>query len=102
MSPGVARGRVRIVEGEHAPLFEKGDVLVARITSPLMLPHLMKAGAVVCEMGGMTSHPSIASREMGIPCVVQVQSARALLREGTLVEVNGTTGEITVLEEDGQ
>jgi phosphohistidine swiveling domain-containing protein len=38
------------------------------------------------------------AREFGFPCVVDVQGATKALPSGALVEVDGTTGEIHVLE----
>jgi len=38
------------------------------------------------------------AREFGIPCVVDARNATRRLPAGALVEVSGTTGEITVLE----
>jgi phosphohistidine swiveling domain-containing protein len=38
------------------------------------------------------------AREFGFPCVVDVHGATKALPSGALVEVDGTTGEIRVLE----
>jgi phosphohistidine swiveling domain-containing protein len=40
------------------------------------------------------------AREFGIPCVVDVQDATRRLPPGALVEVDGTSGKIQVLELD--
>ena len=45
------------------------------------------------------SHASIVAREFGIPAVVGTKIASQVLTDGQLVEVNGTTGVITVLDE---
>ena len=44
------------------------------------------------------SHAAVVAREFGFPCVVDVQGATRSLPTGALVEVDGTTGEIRVLE----
>jgi phosphohistidine swiveling domain-containing protein len=44
------------------------------------------------------SHAAVVAREFGFPCVVDVQGATKLLPSGALIEVDGATGEIRVLE----
>ncbi|MDE7224289.1 MAG: hypothetical protein K2O34_11010 [Acetatifactor sp.] len=43
------------------------------------------------------SHTAIISRELGKPAVVGADHATRLLRSGDLVEVDGDTGQITVI-----
>jgi len=38
------------------------------------------------------------AREFGFPCVVDAQGATRFLPSGSLIEVDGTSGEIHVLE----
>lgn len=102
VSQGIATGTVRIVTGiEDASNFKEGDILVTHITDPTMVSMMAKASAIVCEIGSITSHPSIVSRELGIPCVVSVKDATSLLEDGVKVEVNGRVGEVTILTEEG-
>jgi len=49
-------------------------------------------------VGAMGSHAMIVSRELGIPCVVAVPNATRRIPDGALVQVDGTTGTVTVLE----
>jgi len=94
-SPGVVQGKVKIVKGyEDSDKFNEGDILVTRITDPTMVMMMSKAGAVVCDIGGITSHPSIVSREMGIPCVVNTKEATTKLKDDVEVKVDGDKGEI--------
>jgi phosphohistidine swiveling domain-containing protein len=44
------------------------------------------------------SHAAVVAREFGFPCVVDVQGATRFLPPGALIEVDGTTGEIHVIE----
>ncbi len=92
-SPGTVRGRVRLVKTlEERVSFKEGDVLVTRITDPTMTSMMNRASAIICDIGGMTSHPSIVSREMGIPCVVATKNATNVLRDGMRVFVDGDKG----------
>ncbi|WP_264916861.1 PEP-utilizing enzyme [Mycobacterium kiyosense] len=43
------------------------------------------------------SHGPIIAREMGIPCVINVGNATAVLHDGDRVRVNGTDGTVTVV-----
>ena len=98
VSKGVAEGVVKLVkDSKDSERFEEGDVLVTYITDPTMVAIMAKAAAIVCDIGGVTSHPSIVSREMGIPCVVATKNGTEVLSEGMRIEVNGETGEIKKL-----
>lgn len=98
---GVARGRVRVVlDPLEAGDLEPGEVLVAPITDPAWTPLFMPAAAVVVNVGALMSHAVIVSRELEIPCVVSVEGATELLVDGTMVEVDGTAGTVTVLADD--
>jgi pyruvate,water dikinase len=77
---------------------EPGDVLIAPMTDPAWTPLFVPAGGVVVDVGAPLSHAIIVSRELGIPCVVSVTGATQRIPDGALVEVNGDTGTVTVLE----
>jgi pyruvate,water dikinase len=68
------------------------------MTDPAWTPLFVTAGAVVVDVGAALSHAIIVSRELGIPCCVSVTNATALIPDGALIEVNGDTGAVTVLE----
>jgi pyruvate,water dikinase len=94
-SPGIGTGTVKILKSpKEIDKISKGDVLVAPMTSPDYVPAMKKAAAIVTDQGGMTSHAAIVSREMGIPCVVGTKNGTLILKDGDIVTVNGTTGEI--------
>ena len=76
---------------------QKGDVIVARITTPAYNVLLPLLGAVVTDRGGLLSHPAIVSREYGIPGVVGARDATLRIPDGARVEVDGDTGQVTVL-----
>lgn len=97
--PGVARGRARVVlNPDAADDFSPGDVLVAPITDPSWTPLFVGASAVVVNVGAPFSHAAIVSRELGIPCVVSAIDATVRIPDGALLEVDGTTGQVTVVE----
>ncbi len=97
--PGKAQGRARVVVDSFDPsALEPGDVLIAPITDPSWTPLFVPAAAVVVDVGAPLSHAIIVSRELGIPCVVSVTDATRRIRDGAVVEVDGDTGTVTVLE----
>jgi pyruvate,water dikinase len=102
--PGVERGVARVVTDPHDPTaLRPGDVLVAPFTDPSWTPLFVPAAAVVVDVGAPLSHAIIVSRELGIPCVVSATDATKRIPDGATVEVDGTTGTVTVIgvEVDG-
>ncbi|BBX73301.1 sugar epimerase family protein [Mycobacterium shinjukuense] len=95
---GKVRGRVRIVRPETLDDLRPGEILVAQVTDVGYTAAFCYAAAVVTELGGPMSHAAVVAREFGFPCVVDVAGATRLLPPGALVEVDGTTGEIRVLD----
>jgi nucleoside-diphosphate-sugar epimerase/phosphohistidine swiveling domain-containing protein len=95
---GRVRGRVRIVRPETIDDLQPGEILVAEVTDVGYTAAFCYAAAVVTELGGPMSHAAVVAREFGFPCVVDAQGATKSLPSGALVEVDGTTGEISVLE----
>lgn len=94
-SPGIASGPARIIySAKEIGKVMPGDVLVAPQTNPDFVPAMKKAVAIITDSGGKTSHAAIVSRELGIPAVVGTQNATKLFKNGHVITVNGTKGEI--------
>jgi pyruvate,water dikinase len=94
-APGRGSGEVRILRNvEDGARLKEGDVLVTVMTAPDWVPLMRKASAIVTDQGGMTCHAAIVSRELGIPAVVGTDTATSTLKDGTLVTVDGRTGDI--------
>lgn len=77
---------------------KKGDILVAETTSPELMPACAKAGAIVTNQGGLLSHAAIVSRELGIPCIVNVTDATSILVNGDMVEVDADNGVVRIIK----
>jgi nucleoside-diphosphate-sugar epimerase/phosphohistidine swiveling domain-containing protein len=95
---GRVRGRVRIIRPETIDDLQPGEILVAEVTDVGYTAAFCYAAAVVTELGGPMSHAAVVAREFGFPCVVDAQGATKSLPSGALVEVDGRTGEIRVLD----
>ena len=54
--------------------------------------------AVVTDTGGILSHSATVAREYGIPCVVGTSVGTTAIQDGMLLEVNGTTGEVRIID----
>ena len=95
-SAGEVEGIVKVIKSldYSSSEFEEGDILVTRITNPSMIMIMTKAVAIVTDIGGLTSHPAIVSRELGIPCVVGTKEATKVLKNGMKIKVDGKKGVI--------
>ena len=98
-SPGTTQGKARIVlDPSNPPDLSPGDIMVAPITDPAWTPLFLAVEAVIVNVGAQISHAVIVSRELGIPCVVSVNEATTLIPDGTTLEIDGTSGEVKILE----
>lgn len=98
-SAGIARGKVKIIlKPSQNSKMKKGNILVTEMTNPLFVPAIQKASAIVTDVGGLTSHAAIISRELGIPCVVGTKRATKILKDGNRVKVDGIKGEIFLIK----
>jgi len=92
-SPGIASGSVVIVNTiEDLAIVREGDILVAKMTNPDMVPAMRKVAAIVTDEGGMTCHAAIVSRELGTPAAVGTKRATEILKAGQIVTVDGEKG----------
>ncbi len=93
-SPGIAYGvaRVAFSPEELATSFNKGDILVTKMTNPDWVPYMRVASAIVTDDGGMTCHAAIVSRELGIPAIVGTGNATKLMKTGQEYTVDAKTG----------
>ena len=94
-SPGTATGVVIIIESpKEINRVKEGQILVTSMTTPDFVPAMKKVNGIITDKGGQTSHAAIVSRELGVPCVVGTKTATKFLKEGDIVNLNGTTGEV--------
>jgi phosphohistidine swiveling domain-containing protein len=98
VSPGKVRGLVRIVDPVTIDDLEPGEILVASVTDVGYTAAFAYAGAVVTDLGGSMSHAAVVAREFAVPCVVDTREATRNLRTGDLVEVDGASGTVTVIQ----
>ena len=80
---------------------EPGAILVTRTLDPGLASILPGLGGLVSETGSVLSHLAILAREFGVPTVVGVSDALARYPAGSVVVVDGTSGEVTPVETAG-
>jgi pyruvate,water dikinase len=98
VSPGSAQGRVRVVLDPREARLQPGEILVCPGTDPSWTPLFLTAGGLVMETGGMMTHGAVVAREYGIPAIVGVDRATQRLHTGELIRIDGSSGEIMVLD----
>lgn len=97
-SPGIVSGVARLVLDPHDMAHVcKGDILIARSTSPAYNALLPLIGGVVTDRGGTLSHAAVVAREYGIPAVVGTGNATELIRDGMQVSIDGSRGTVQLL-----
>ncbi len=100
-SRGKVNGLVKIVlVNEDMNKVNKGDIIIATMTTPNFIPAIEKCSAIVTNEGGMLCHAAIVSREFGIPCITGTKIATKVFKDRDLVEVDatGTKGIIKILK----
>ena len=96
---GKVKGIVKIVNSyKDMKKMKAGDIMVSIQTMPELLPAMKKAAAFVTDMGGITSHAAIVSRELKTPCIVGTRTATKVLHDGDLVEVDANKGIVKILK----
>jgi len=89
----IGTGKIRVIsDAKKINQFQRGEVLVTKITDPDWEPIMKIASAIVTDQGGRTSHAAIVSRELGIPCIVGTANATKVLKNGNEVTVDCSTG----------
>ncbi|PIB25711.1 hypothetical protein BFP76_00860 [Amylibacter kogurei] len=77
--------------GEELVGFCDGDILICTMLHPAWLSYVLRAGGVICEVGGWLSHMSIIAREKNIAMMV-----------GCLVSPDIKTGTQLILRSTGE
>ncbi len=92
---GIAHVITKEEDYEH---FKEGEILVVRITDPTMTIIMNKASGIICDIGGIGSHPAIIARELGIPCIVNTKSGTKIIKTGTKIYLDATKGDVYAVD----
>ena len=111
-SPGAATGKAIFDADTASQLGSDGDmvILVRPETNPDDVHGMIAAQGILTARGGATSHAAVVARSIGRPCVAGCEAIRVdakarqfsadgrLIKEGDLISINGSTGEVIVGE----
>ncbi|AOT69660.1 PEP/pyruvate-binding domain-containing protein [Geosporobacter ferrireducens] len=97
ISPGIVKGKVKVLRFPDEKPILPGDILVARATDPGWTPLFINAAGIILEVGGMLQHGALIAREYGKPCVSGIEDAVSILKDGQMVEIDGLNGTIKLL-----
>lgn len=99
---GLVRGHAKVLMDPYEKPLEAGEILVARFTEPSWTPLFISAGGVLMEVGGPMQHGAIIAREYGIPCVSGIDNATKLVKDGDLLELDGSAGTVQIIRDNGE
>ena len=99
-SPGIVRARIKVIRSPDELRNIRGCIIAAESTDPGWSFIFPLIGGILVERGSMLSHAAIVAREMNIPAIVAIDGLLARLQDNILVEIDGTSGTVTVLENE--
>jgi pyruvate,water dikinase len=98
-SAGKAEGPARVLKLlEDVVKLQAGEIMVAPCTNPSWAPVFTKIRAAVTDIGGLTSHAAIVSREYGLPAVTGTGVATSVIKTGDIIQVDGSTGTVVIVK----
>src|SRR3989338_33551 len=86
---GKAKGRACIViKAKDLKKVRRGDILVAMMTTPELMIAIERCKAIVTDIGGITSHAAIVSRELQKPCIIGTKYSTKIFEDGDILEID--------------
>ena len=99
---GVIKAVVRVIRNPREAELKPGEIMVAEFTDPGWITLFANASGILVERGSLLSHSAIVAREMGIPAIVAIDGVMTWLKSGDMVEMNGATGIVRKIENEGE
>lgn len=96
-SKGIVRGFVKHIQ-ENYDEIGKNDILVALGTDFNFMDAMINSAGIITQEGGILSHASVVSRELGKPCLIGVENIFNKLPNGSYIELDATNEVIRILE----
>jgi pyruvate,water dikinase len=100
IASGKATGRAKVLRLPYEKPLLPGEILVVPTTEPSWTPIFINAAGVVMEVGGPLQHGGIIAREYGIPCVSGLIGVMDIIKDGDLLEIDGSNGIVKIIEEN--
>jgi len=101
----VAQRILRSLAGKEPPSLadiKERVIIVAHDLSPVDTSeiNISKVMGFITDVGGRTSHTAIMAQALKIPAVIGLESATSVIPDGTLLIVDGNTGEVIINPDD--
>lgn len=97
---GIVKGKIKkVLTIDDVRKVNEEDIIVTNDNSPLFSLAFFKAKGIISEKGGLLSHLAIVAREMKKPCLLSVENATSILKEGDKVILDCNKGEVIVEDE---
>ena len=97
---GVITGKVIIVTPETiSKVNVKDAIIIAEYFEPGWINLFAQAKGLVSEKGNILSHTAILCREMGITSIIGAKNITSIVSDGTIVQIDGSTGEIHIIQD---
>ncbi|WP_106496935.1 pyruvate kinase [Lentibacillus sp. Marseille-P4043] len=91
-----AYGKVTVAKNANEALanVDEGNIIVTYGTDRDMMPAIEKAGGIITQEGGLTSHAAVVGLSLGIPVIVGVENVFDLLKDGEDITMDSAKGDI--------
>lgn len=90
---GLVTGSVKVITDKNQISdVQDGDIIISNETTPEYVSAMKKSGAIVTNLGGITSHAAIVARELKKPCITGTKIATKVFVNGDTVEVDAENG----------
>lgn len=91
-SLGKTEGIVKIINTPNDLISEDNIIVVCKTLTLDYLPLMQKAAGIIAEKGSILSHFAMISRELKKPCIVGVENATDLLKDGDKIKLDTSEG----------
>ena len=90
---GAISGRARVVqEAKDINDFNPGEILVTSSTNAQFVDIIRQASGIITEEDNLTSHAAVIGLRLGIPVIVGLKNATAIIREGAILTLDAKRG----------
>jgi pyruvate kinase len=92
----VAHGRAVVVKNAEEALKQdtEGAIIVTTGSDRDMMPAIEKCAGLITEESGLTSHAAVVGLSLGIPVIVGVENATAVIEDGKDITMDAESGVI--------
>lgn len=103
VSPGTVEAKAYWITGEtNWKDLPRDFIMLIDSPNPIFIPLYRSIKGIVTMSGGYLSHGFVCAREYQLPAVSQVKNLPTLIKNGDLIKINGTTGNVEIISEVGK